>query len=79
MTKELKAFLYYFLIFFLVFQVIRWAFLSVLPDVSPLYSVALTGAVTAILVPQFKSIETEGKGKRIKVKWLFFKKPLFIR
>ncbi len=77
MNKATKAFLYYFVLFFAVFQLLWWSIYFLFPGLKGIYIAVISGALTAILTPQFKKAETQN-GQKIEVKWLFLKKPFFI-
>ncbi|WP_424493056.1 hypothetical protein [Salinimicrobium sp. GXAS 041] len=77
MNKATKAFLYYFLIFFAVFQLLWWSIYLLFPSLEGIYRAVISGALTAVLVPQFKKTEARN-GQKIEVNWLFLKKPFFI-
>lgn len=77
MNKATKAFVYYFVIFFVTFQLIWWTIYLLFPAMEGVYRAVISGALTALVVPQFKKAETQN-GQKIEVKWLFLKKPFFI-
>lgn len=77
MNKKIKALLFQFLSFALLFVIARF-FVITFTNASGFWIPAISAIVSTILAPQFKAIETQ-QGLKLYMNWIFMKQPKEIK
>lgn len=78
MKTNTKARLYIFLIFLVIYMVIRFCIQMVFSDINTYLLSAMSAAITVVLSPQ-KRIVKKQSGDQIQLKWLFSKKLIILK
>ena len=78
MKTSTKAGLYVFLIFAVIYVIVRFSIQAIFPDINQMVLAVASAVITVILTPQRRVIKKES-GDQIQLKWLFSKKIIVLK
>ncbi|WP_179317172.1 hypothetical protein [Winogradskyella undariae] len=78
MSTSNKAGLYVFLIFTVVYIIVRFSLQSIFEDINPLVLAVCSAIITIILTPQRRIVKKQF-GEEIQLKWYFSKKVFTLK
>ncbi len=78
MKISTKAGLYVFLIFAVIYVIIRFSIQAIFSDINQMLLAVVTAIVTIILTPQRRIVKKQS-GDEIQLKWLFNKKVIILK
>ena len=77
MNKKTKIKIIWYLSFFVVFLTIWTILYFTFENLESVYIGLISGGISGLLSPRITEYETPS-GKQTQLKWIFFKKPIFI-
>ncbi|WP_179353315.1 hypothetical protein [Winogradskyella vidalii] len=78
MKTSTKASLYVFLIFAVIYVIVRFSIQALFTDINQMVLAVLSAVITVVLTPQRRIIKKQS-GEEIQLKWLFSKKVFTIK
>lgn len=78
MNTSTKAGLYVFLIFAVIYVIIRFSIQAIFVDINQMVLAVASAVITVILTPQRRIIKKQS-GDEIQLKWLFMKKVFTLK
>ena len=78
MKTSTKAGLYVFLIFAVIYVIIRFSIQAIFIDINYMFLAVVSAIITVILTPQRRIVKKQS-GDEIQLKWLFNKKVIIIK
>ena len=78
MKTSTKAGLYVFLIFAVIYVIIRFSIQAMFSDINQMLLALVTAIITIILTPQRRIVKKQS-GDEIRLKWLFNKKVIILK
>ena len=78
MKTSTKAGLYVFLIFAVIYVIIRFSIQAMFSDINQMLLALVTAIITIILTPQRRIVKKQS-GDEIQLKWLFNKKVIILK
>ncbi|MBV7269124.1 hypothetical protein [Winogradskyella luteola] len=78
MKTSTKAGLYVFLIFLVIYLIVRFILQIIFSDINIYLLSAISAAITVVLSPQRRIIKKQS-GEEIQLKWLFSKKVIILK
>lgn len=78
MKISTKASLYVFLIFAVIYVIVRFSIQALFTDINQMVLAVLSAVITVVLTPQRRIIKKQS-GEEIQLKWLFSKKVFTIK
>ncbi len=78
MKTSTKAGLYVFLIFAVIYVIIRFSIQAMFSDINQMLLAVVTAIITIILTPQRRIVKKQS-GDEIQLKWLFNKKVIILK
>ncbi len=78
MKTSTKAGLYVFLIFAVIYVIIRFSIQAIFSDINQMLLAVVTAIITIILTPQRRIVKKQS-GDEIQLKWLFNKKVIILK
>ncbi len=78
MKTSTKASLYVFLIFLVIYLIVRFVLQIIFSDINIYLLSAISAAITVVLSPQRRIIKKQS-GEQIQLKWLFSKKVIILK
>ena len=78
MKTSTKAGLYVFLIFAVIYVIIRFSIQAIFVDINQMVLAVASAVITVILTPQRRIIKKQS-GDEIQLKWLFMKKVFTLK
>ncbi len=78
MKTSTKAGLYVFLIFAVIYVIIRFSIQAMFSDINQMLLALVTAIITIILTPQRRIVKKQS-GDEIQLKWLFNKKVIIVK
>jgi low affinity Fe/Cu permease len=78
MKTSTKAGLYVFLIFAVIYVIVRFSIQAIFSDINQMLLAVATAIITIILTPQRRIVKKQS-GDEIQLKWLFNKKVIILK
>lgn len=78
MKTTTKAGLYVFLIFAVIYVLIRFGIKAIYPEINTMFLAILTAVITIVLTPQRRVVKKQS-GDQIQLKWFFSPKVFVIK
>jgi low affinity Fe/Cu permease len=78
MKTSTKAGLYVFLIFAVIYVIVRFSIQAIFSDINQMLLAVATAIITIILTPQRRIVKKQS-GDEIQLKWLFNKKIIILK
>ncbi|MBF8149038.1 hypothetical protein ITJ86_03970 [Winogradskyella sp. F6397] len=78
MKTSTKAGLYVFLIFAVIYIMVRFSIQAIFVDINQMVLAVLSAVITVILTPQRRIVKKQS-GDQIQLKWMFSKKIIVIK
>ncbi|REG89350.1 hypothetical protein [Winogradskyella sediminis] len=78
MKTSTKAGLYVFIIFAVIYIIVRFSIQAIFTDINQMILAVLSAVITVILTPQ-RRIAKKQSGDEIQLKWLFSKKIIILK
>jgi len=77
MKTSTKAGLYVFIIFAVIYIIVRFSIQAIFTDINQMLLAVLSAVITVILTPQRRVVKKQS-GDEIQLKWLFSKKIIIL-